>query len=126
ALSSVERANRLVGCLRSEDTEVCIDALRQLGYEAAADWDADDSVEQAARLLGGTQEQAGRLLYGGRRPTVTVFRGGRPLVPARSADLFVGNSGTTMRFLTAMLALGEGRYRLDGVPRMRERPIGDL
>ena len=31
-----------------------------------------------------------------------------------------------MRFLTAMVALGHGRYRLDGVPRMRERPIDDL
>src|SRR5262249_54744263 len=44
----------------------------------------------------------------------------------KSADLFVANSGTTMRFLTAMVAAGEGRYRLDGVPRMRERPIQDL
>src|SRR5262249_226966 len=42
------------------------------------------------------------------------------------ADLFVANSGTTMRFLTAMLSLGRGRFRVDGVPRMRERPIADL
>jgi 3-phosphoshikimate 1-carboxyvinyltransferase len=49
-----------------------------------------------------------------------------PLIPAPEADLFVANSGTTMRFLTAMVSLGHGRYRLDGVPRMRERPIGDL
>ena len=48
----------------------------------------------------------------------------RPL--AGEADLFVGNSGTTMRFLTALLCLGQGRFRLDGVPRMRERPMGDL
>ncbi len=48
------------------------------------------------------------------------------VIPADNADLFVGNSGTTLRFLTAMLALGRGRYRLDGVPRMRERPIQDL
>src|SRR5262249_10551594 len=50
----------------------------------------------------------------------------RERIPARSADLFVANSGTTMRFLTAMLSLGRGRYRLDGVARMRERPIEDL
>jgi 3-phosphoshikimate 1-carboxyvinyltransferase len=50
----------------------------------------------------------------------------RRTIPAKSADLFVGNSGTTMRFLTAMVATGEGRFRLDGVPRMRERPIQDL
>src|SRR5262249_41137215 len=44
----------------------------------------------------------------------------------RHADLFVGNSGTTMRFLAAMVSLGQGSYRLDGIPRMRERPIEDL
>jgi 3-phosphoshikimate 1-carboxyvinyltransferase len=48
------------------------------------------------------------------------------LVPAREADLFVANSGTSMRFLTALVALGEGCYRLDGIARMRERPIQDL
>ena len=47
-------------------------------------------------------------------------------IPSRNADLFVANSGTTIRFLTALLAAGNGSYRLDGIPRMRERPIGDL
>ena len=47
-------------------------------------------------------------------------------LPGREAELFVGNSGTTVRFLTAMLALGHGTFRLDGTPRMRERPIADL
>src|SRR5207249_773941 len=47
-------------------------------------------------------------------------------IPAAQADLFVANSGTTMRFLTAMVSLGRGRYRLDGVTRMRERPVDDL
>jgi 3-phosphoshikimate 1-carboxyvinyltransferase len=42
------------------------------------------------------------------------------------ANLYVANSGTTIRFLTAMLAACRGRFRLDGVPRMRERPIQDL
>jgi 3-phosphoshikimate 1-carboxyvinyltransferase len=46
--------------------------------------------------------------------------------PARSAELFIGNSGTSIRFLTAALAVGDGIYRLDGIHRMRERPIGDL
>jgi 3-phosphoshikimate 1-carboxyvinyltransferase len=41
-------------------------------------------------------------------------------------SLYVENSGTTIRFLTAAVALGEGHYRLDGNSRMRERPIGDL
>jgi 3-phosphoshikimate 1-carboxyvinyltransferase len=47
-------------------------------------------------------------------------------IPVLDADLFVANSGTTMRFLTALVSLGHGRYRLDGVARMRERPIEDL
>jgi 3-phosphoshikimate 1-carboxyvinyltransferase len=101
ALSSVGAPQRLLGCLRSEDTEVMINALVRLGYDVKTDW---DSPEQA----------------------VTVFRGDRPIVPARSAELNVANSGTTMRFLTALVSLGQGRYRLDGVPRMRERPMGDL
>ncbi|MCA9233741.1 MAG: 3-phosphoshikimate 1-carboxyvinyltransferase, partial [Planctomycetales bacterium] len=42
------------------------------------------------------------------------------------ADLNVENSGTTIRFLTAMLAACRGSFRLDGIARMRERPIGDL
>jgi 3-phosphoshikimate 1-carboxyvinyltransferase len=46
--------------------------------------------------------------------------------PANHADLFLGNSGTTMRFLAALVALGRGEYRLDGVERMRERPMTDL
>jgi 3-phosphoshikimate 1-carboxyvinyltransferase len=101
ALTSVSRPQRLTGCLRSEDTEVMIDGLRRLGYSVEPDWDSPDS-------------------------SVTVFRGDKPLVPATSAELFVANSGTTMRFLTALCALGKGSYRLDGVPRMGERPISDL
>ncbi len=44
----------------------------------------------------------------------------------READLFMGNAGTAIRPLTAALALSGGRYRLSGVARMHERPIGDL
>ena len=88
----------LTGALRSDDTEVMIDCLRHLGYRIETDW-----------------------------PTVRLLpHGSEAIVPASSAELFVGNSGTTMRFLTALCALGNGRFRLDGVPRMRERPIEDL
>ena len=54
--------------------------------------------------------------------------GGRfPLhFPVKKADLFLGNAGTVFRPLTAVLALAQGYYRLSGVPRMHERPIGDL
>ena len=47
-------------------------------------------------------------------------------IPAREAELFVGNAGTAARFLTALLAAGHGRYRMDGDPRMRQRPIQPL
>jgi len=50
--------------------------------------------------------------------------GGR--IPNERASLFLGNAGTAFRPLTAVLALAGGHYELDGVPRMRERPIADL
>jgi 3-phosphoshikimate 1-carboxyvinyltransferase len=47
-------------------------------------------------------------------------------LPVRQAELFLGNAGTAFRPLTAALAFCNGEYRLSGVPRMHERPIGDL
>jgi len=88
----------LEGALFSDDTRYMGEALRQLGASVEAD-------TAAARLR-------------------VVGCGGR--WPARNAELFVGNAGTAMRFLAAAACLGEGSYRLDGTPRMRERPIGDL
>ncbi|HYO26276.1 MAG TPA: 3-phosphoshikimate 1-carboxyvinyltransferase, partial [Lacipirellulaceae bacterium] len=87
----------LTGGLDSEDTRVMIAALGALGIRVAA-------------------EERGRVLR-------VAGCGGS--IPAKRAELFVANSGTTMRFLTALVALGHGEYRLDGVPRMRERPMGD-
>lgn len=46
--------------------------------------------------------------------------------PNKNADLFLGNAGTAFRPLTAVLALANGHYKLSGVARMHERPIGDL
>ncbi|HKU47443.1 MAG TPA: 3-phosphoshikimate 1-carboxyvinyltransferase, partial [Burkholderiales bacterium] len=46
--------------------------------------------------------------------------------PVKKAELFLGNAGTAFRPLTAALAFSNGEYRLSGVPRMHERPIGDL
>jgi 3-phosphoshikimate 1-carboxyvinyltransferase len=100
ALASRGGSCELIGALRSEDTEVMIDGLRQLGFRIETVW-ADETVRVGAN-------ESGRI------------------IPTNRADLFVANSGTTMRFLTAMVSLGEGLYRLDGVPRMRERPIRDL
>jgi 3-phosphoshikimate 1-carboxyvinyltransferase len=46
--------------------------------------------------------------------------------PVKGASIFLGNSGTSARSLAAVLALSDGQYTLSGVPRMHERPIGDL
>lgn len=55
-----------------------------------------------------------------------IVRGASGSIPASRADLFVGNSGTSARFLTAIVAAGEGTYTIDGVERMRSRPISPL
>ncbi len=55
-----------------------------------------------------------------------VIRGSGNKIPARSAELFVANSGTSLRFLTAMLGTASGTFQLDGTARMRERPVLDL
>ena len=83
--------------LKSDDTDRMLDALAALGVKI--------------EFLDG-----GRLkVYG---------TGGR--FSNRSADLFLGNAGTAFRPLTAVLAVLGGSYSLHGVPRMHERPIGDL
>ena len=55
-----------------------------------------------------------------------TVEGGGGTIPNAKAELFCGNSGTTIRFLTALVSLGRGEYVLDGVARMRQRPIGEL
>ncbi len=47
-------------------------------------------------------------------------------IPVEGAELFLGNAGTAIRPLTAALTIGKGRFVLDGIERMRERPIQDL
>ncbi|HYQ99197.1 MAG TPA: 3-phosphoshikimate 1-carboxyvinyltransferase, partial [Casimicrobiaceae bacterium] len=56
----------------------------------------------------------------------TVVHGTAGRFPVERAALFLGNAGTAFRPLTAVLGLAGGRYELSGVPRMHERPIGDL
>jgi len=62
--------------------------------------------------------------------SVTVTGQAGPINSPKSADetvdLFLGNAGTAMRPLAAALCMGRGKFVLDGVPRMRERPIADL
>lgn len=93
-----EGDSTLQGALDSEDTRVMIGGLRALGISVSS-----DDQGRTLRVSG----------CGGR-------------IPAERAEIFAANSGTTIRFLTALVTLGRGEYRLDGVERMRNRPIADL
>ncbi|WP_397570180.1 3-phosphoshikimate 1-carboxyvinyltransferase [Schlesneria sp. T3-172] len=90
--------SHLTGVLDSRDTQVMIDSLKRLGLTVD-----HDAAKGTVRIDGCH---------------------GNP--PTSAADLWLENSGTSIRFLTALCALGQGRYRLDGNSRMRERPIADL
>ena len=77
------------------------------------------------RAHAGGAARAGRALRGCGPRAVTVH-GVNGAFPVKKAELFLGNAGTAVRPLTAVLALCGGEYRIDGVARMHERPIGDL
>jgi len=83
------------------------------------------SADDTRRMVGALRSLGIRITWDGaaNRAEVTGCGG---LIPVGEARLLCGNAGTVMRFLAAMAALGEGRYELDGDPRMRERPIGEL
>jgi 3-phosphoshikimate 1-carboxyvinyltransferase len=93
-----EGKSHLTGALDSDDTRVMVESLKTLGIDVQHD-PASATIDVVGSL-------------------------GR--IPAKQAELFVGNSGTSLRFLTALVALGHGTYHLDGVPRMRQRPVSDL
>ena len=93
-------SSRLSGALQSEDTEVMIESLRQIGLTI--------DVLDRGRTLEIQGHDENQSSTGPRH------------------ELFIANSGTTVRFLTAALSAFGGQYRLSGVPRMHERPIGDL
>ncbi len=107
----------LYDLLDSDDTRVMLQALRGLGCSVETASDDTRVMLQALRGLGCSVETAdGRVTIGG--------LGG--VLPIHHADLFLGNAGTAMRPLTAALAVLGGSFTLRGVPRMHERPIGDL
>jgi 3-phosphoshikimate 1-carboxyvinyltransferase len=93
-----EGTSELTGVLDSRDTQVMMDSLGRLGIALQSDLPHQRVVVEGC--------------------------GGR--IPVRKADLYLENSGTSIRFLAALCTLGQGRYRLDGNERMRQRPIGDL
>ena len=82
--------------------------------------DSDDTQHMmtALRALGVSVTEAG--------PRALRVRGAGGAFPVKQAEIFLGNAGTAVRMLTAVLAFCGGDYKLSGVPRMHERPIGDL
>src|SRR3954462_13705804 len=84
----------LTNVLFADDTRVMLDGLAKLGFKLEI-----DEANHIVRVHG---------------------RGGE--IPSQTAELFCGNSGTTIRFLTALATLGHGTFTLDGVERMRQRP----
>lgn len=93
----------LRGALWADDTQVMVDSLQRLGFEVKVSPDPAEECNRTIEVTG----QAGR-------------------IPAKKAELFVGTAGTAARFLTALVCLGEGEYRISGDPRMHERPMKDL
>ncbi|MFA7667831.1 MAG: 3-phosphoshikimate 1-carboxyvinyltransferase [Burkholderiaceae bacterium] len=91
-----EGRTTLHGLLDSDDTRVMLQSLKALGVMLEPSTDGALTVEGVRRF------------------------------PANTANLFLGNAGTAFRPLTAALAVQGGAYELSGVPRMHERPIGDL
>lgn len=87
---------QIKGLLASDDTERMLEALEALGINI-------EKTEQSILIFGSSGS-----------------------IPNKQADLFLGNAGTAFRPLTAALAFSNGNYHLHGVPRMHERPIGDL
>lgn len=95
--SLAEGTTEVRDLLASDDTEVMLEALRALGVA----WERVGGNDYRVSGVGGP-------------------------FPVKSAELFLGNAGTAVRSLTAALALSGGHYTVRGVPRMHERPIGDL
>ena len=93
-----EGQSRITNPLFSDDSFYLMNALVRLGIDISAD------------------DERGELSVSGQSGEIN----------ASGVDLFVGNAGTVARFLPPMLALGKGPYTVDGVPRMRERPVADL
>ena len=98
----------LTGALWSEDTQIMVECLQKLGFMVNVAPDPDEICNRTITVYG----------RGG-----TIPGGGTAENPL---ELFVGNAGTAARFLTVLVCLGKGVYRLHGVPRMHERPQAAL
>ena len=103
--------SQLTGALQSEDTKVMIDALRSIGVGI--------DISNGGKTLVVDGRGAGLQAVGQQAAPLADDAG-------KMHELYVANSGTTIRFLAAALSAAGGHYRLLGVERMHQRPIGDL
>ncbi len=118
--SSARGTLRLPGSKSISNRALLLAALAE-GDTLLHDLLSSDDVD---RMLDALRTLAVNWCHAGGDDYVISGTGGR--FPVKKADLFLGNAGTAFRPLTAVLALMGGEYRLHGVPRMHERPIGDL
>ena len=98
----------LEGALWSEDTQVMVECLQELGFMVNVQPDRNEVCNRTITVYG----KGGAVPRGGTRE--------QPL------ELHVANAGTAARFLAAFVCLGQGMYRLSGVERMHERPQAEL
>jgi 3-phosphoshikimate 1-carboxyvinyltransferase len=106
---------RLPGSKSISNRVLLLAALAEGETEVSGLLDADDTrvMREALSSLGVSFRE-------------NIVKGVGGPFPVKKAELFLGNAGTAFRPLTAALAFSGGEYRLSGVPRMHERPIGDL
>lgn len=141
----------LTGVLESEDTHVMIAAWRTLGIQIDSRTFRPSTSRLPSGMSSGEKPPNGtsprKKSSSGSSPSEAshseIYPSGKSssnrstgleltvhgqagCVPAASANLFMSNSGTSIRFMTAALATCQGDFVLDGVERMRQRPIGDL
>jgi 3-phosphoshikimate 1-carboxyvinyltransferase len=98
----------LEGALWSEDTQIMVECLQELGFMVDVRPDPNEFSNRTITVYG----KAGDIPPGG--------------TEEQPMELFVGNAGTAARFLAAFVCLGKGVYKLHGVPRMNERPKAAL
>jgi 3-phosphoshikimate 1-carboxyvinyltransferase len=106
---------RLPGSKSISNRVLLLAALAQGETAIGGLLDADDT-----RVMRDALERLGIRFKG------SVIKGADGAFPVKQAELFLGNAGTALRPLTAALAFSGGEYRVSGVARMHQRPIGDL
>lgn len=121
ALAGARGTVRLPGSKSISNRTLLLAALAEGTTEIRDLLDSDDTRHMLDAL-----GKLGVVIAGDAASGVTHVTGCGGRFPVRQADLFLGNAGTAFRPLTAALALAGGHYRLSGVARMHERPIGDL